>query len=165
MILSDSLDLLLCIWMTSWFFSWPLYSHVRSVFHKLHENVFAKIEKCVFGAQDVNFVGYTVSAEGFRRNSAKAHAIRDSVQPKTLKALQSFLRFASTEMICYRSCPGTTRHWTAIHTRGLCLWSWGGSSPVTSPLNGLYHQYLVFTNYNQMIHIILILSIFFYWFI
>ncbi|XP_073427382.1 uncharacterized protein [Dendrobates tinctorius] len=70
--------------------------HVRSVLQRLREHsLFAKLEKCVFFAEEVQFLGYVVSSTGFRMDPAKIQPIKTWVQPKSLKALQRFLGFAN----------------------------------------------------------------------
>ncbi|XP_016132498.1 uncharacterized mitochondrial protein AtMg00860-like [Sinocyclocheilus grahami] len=65
--------------------------HVRRVLQRLLENgLFVKVEKCVFHAQSVTFLGYIVSSEGVRMDPDK---IKAWPTPDSRKALQRFLGF------------------------------------------------------------------------
>ncbi len=70
--------------------------HVRRVLQRLLENgLYIKVEKCVFHAQSVPFLGYIVSVEGMHMDPDKIQAVVDWPTPDSLKALQRFLGFAN----------------------------------------------------------------------
>ncbi|MBW0552166.1 hypothetical protein O181_091881, partial [Austropuccinia psidii MF-1] len=70
--------------------------HVASVLQKLRgNNLFSKASKCVFHASSVEYLGYVVSSDGLKMDSSKAQQILIWPQPKSIKALQSFLGFAN----------------------------------------------------------------------
>ncbi len=70
--------------------------HIRVVLQRLLENgLFVKVEKCVFHAQSVPFLGYIVSSEGMRMDPDKVQAVVDWPTPDSRKALQRFLGFAN----------------------------------------------------------------------
>ncbi|MBW0573882.1 hypothetical protein O181_113597, partial [Austropuccinia psidii MF-1] len=70
--------------------------HVASVLQRLTDkNFFSKASKCVFHASSVEYLGYVVSSEGLKMDSSKVQKILNWPQPKNIKALQSFLRFAN----------------------------------------------------------------------
>lgn len=71
-------------------------NHVRTVLSLLRaNNLFAKATKCIFGASEVEFLGYLVGVNGLRMDPAKVQAITDWPTPSNLKAVQSFLGFAN----------------------------------------------------------------------
>ncbi|XP_063782381.1 uncharacterized protein LOC134932160, partial [Pseudophryne corroboree] len=70
--------------------------HVRLVLQKLRDHrLGAKLEKCEFEVQQIAFLGYIISPEGFQMEGSKVQAVLDWVQPTSLKALQRFLGFAN----------------------------------------------------------------------
>ncbi|KAI2664142.1 Transposon Tf2-8 polyprotein [Labeo rohita] len=70
--------------------------HVRRVLQRLLENgLHVKVEKCVFHAQSVPFLGYIMSAEGVRMDPDKVKAVVDWPIPDSCKPLQRFLGFAN----------------------------------------------------------------------
>ena len=70
--------------------------HVRKVLQKLRENkLFVKLEKCVFHAKEVDFLGYIVSREGIRMDPSKVAAVMDWPAPRTLTHLQAFIGFVN----------------------------------------------------------------------
>ncbi|MBW0495873.1 hypothetical protein O181_035588 [Austropuccinia psidii MF-1] len=70
--------------------------HVASVLKRLRDNnLFSKASKCVFPASSVEYLVYVVSSEGLKMDSSKAQKILNWLQPKNIKALQSFLGFAN----------------------------------------------------------------------
>ncbi|MBW0557061.1 hypothetical protein O181_096776 [Austropuccinia psidii MF-1] len=70
--------------------------HVASVLQRLRDNnLFSKASKCVFHAPSVEYLGYVVSIDGLKMDSSKVQQILNWPQPKTIKALQSFLGVAN----------------------------------------------------------------------
>ncbi|CAK1592500.1 unnamed protein product [Parnassius mnemosyne] len=47
--------------------------------------------KCVFGSDEVIFLGYHISAEGLKPQPSKVEAIKSFPRPKTVKELRRFL--------------------------------------------------------------------------
>ena len=69
---------------------------VSKVLRKLKENsLFAKLEKCLFDVPLVEYLGYSISADGIRPTESKVTAIRDWPTPKSVKQVQSFLGVAN----------------------------------------------------------------------
>ncbi|KAI2645965.1 Transposon Tf2-6 polyprotein [Labeo rohita] len=67
--------------------------HVRRVLQRLLKNgLFVKVEKCVFHAQSVPFLGYIVSSEGICMDPDKVKAVVDWPTPVSRKALQSLIK-------------------------------------------------------------------------
>ncbi|MBW0477187.1 hypothetical protein O181_016902 [Austropuccinia psidii MF-1] len=71
-------------------------THVSTVLSRLRANKpFAKDSKCLFNVSSVEYLGYIVYSEGLKMDQAKVQKIVNWPPPRDLKALQSFLGFAS----------------------------------------------------------------------
>uniref|UniRef100_A0A803SXA8 ribonuclease H n=1 Tax=Anolis carolinensis TaxID=28377 RepID=A0A803SXA8_ANOCA len=69
---------------------------VREVLQKLREaRLYAKLAKCEFNRDQIDFLGYRISPQGVAMDPAKVEDIRGWEAPKTQKQLQSFLGFAN----------------------------------------------------------------------
>jgi hypothetical protein len=55
------------------------------------KQLYAKPSKCFFGVKEVEYLGHTVSHEGFKVDPNKIKAMMDWPIPKTLKNLRGFL--------------------------------------------------------------------------
>ena len=65
--------------------------HLRLVLQKLREyHLFAKMSKCAFQLQEVEFLGHVVSSVGIKMDAAKCKAIQDWPTPKSVKDIRSF---------------------------------------------------------------------------
>ncbi|KAJ1132224.1 hypothetical protein NDU88_010551 [Pleurodeles waltl] len=70
--------------------------HVCAVLSKLKENhLFAKLEKCTFNVNKVDFLGYCLSPQGITMDVKKISAIADWPEPSSVKDIQKFLGFAN----------------------------------------------------------------------
>ncbi len=70
--------------------------HVARVLEILQENqLYAKMSKCEFGKQRVEFLGHVVSAEGVHVDPRKISAIKDWPRPRTVRDVRSFVGLAS----------------------------------------------------------------------
>lgn len=66
--------------------------HLQELFKRLDAyGIQLNPEKCVFGATEVKFLGYLVSAQGTQPLPEKVQAIRDFKKPETVKQLRQFL--------------------------------------------------------------------------
>ena len=66
--------------------------HLRTLFLRFNEyGVLLNPAKCVFGATEVTFLGYTVSATGIRSLEEKVAAINPFQQPVLVKDFRHFL--------------------------------------------------------------------------
>lgn len=71
-------------------------THVRRVLQRLREfNLPAKLEKCSFHTDTVEYLGFVVSPSGISMDPEKTAAIRDWPVPKSVRDIQSFLGFAN----------------------------------------------------------------------
>ena len=67
-------------------------SHLQLVLEVLLKNqLFAKMSKCVFGCNEVEYLGHLISGEGVRTNPKKTKAMQNWPTPISVKALRGFL--------------------------------------------------------------------------
>ena len=70
--------------------------HVRMVLQKLRENkLYAKLEKCSFHQNKVEFLGYIVSEKGVSMDADKVASIKSWPVPKSVREVQQFLGIAN----------------------------------------------------------------------
>lgn len=66
--------------------------HLRMVFARLKDyGMLLNTSKCVFGAQEVTFLGYSISERGTRPLDSKVQAIKDFPAPTNVRQLRRFL--------------------------------------------------------------------------
>ena len=66
--------------------------HVDTVLKLLEEKqLYAKISKCFFGVQEVEYLGHIVSHEGVKVDPNKIKSIKEWKVPKTIRQLRGFL--------------------------------------------------------------------------
>lgn len=66
--------------------------HLTSLFERLREQgLIVNPSKCVFGAKEVQFLGYTVNTHGIRPPQAKVEAIQAYPRPVTVRQLRRYL--------------------------------------------------------------------------
>uniref|UniRef100_A0A803SNA3 ribonuclease H n=1 Tax=Anolis carolinensis TaxID=28377 RepID=A0A803SNA3_ANOCA len=71
-------------------------NHVRMVLQRLRDHgLYAKLEKCAFDLQEVDFLGYRVSPQGLSMDPAKFSAVLEWRAPTNKKEVQCFLGFAN----------------------------------------------------------------------
>lgn len=69
--------------------------HLELVFEVMRSNkLFAKMSKCAFAVDRVEYLGHFISAQGIATDPAKVKAVKDWPEPKTLKQLRGFLGLA-----------------------------------------------------------------------
>ena len=70
--------------------------HLRQVLeHLRNAKLFVKRSKYCFYEEDVQFLGFYVSAEGIAMENSKVQAINDWPMPKSINEIQIFLGFAN----------------------------------------------------------------------
>ena len=70
--------------------------HVRQVLLRLQEyGLYAKLEKCTFDANHVEFLGYVISHNGLSMDPSKVRTIIDWQTPSSVRDVQCFLGFAN----------------------------------------------------------------------
>lgn len=66
--------------------------HLHWVFSKLREHsLHVKRAKCTFGADQIEYLGHLVTAEGVKPDPAKTEVVRSWPVPANLREVQSFL--------------------------------------------------------------------------
>ena len=69
--------------------------HVRKTLEILRNNkLYAKVTKCSFFQQEVDYLGHVVGINGVKPDPAKIKAIKEWKQPKNVKEIRSFLGLA-----------------------------------------------------------------------
>ena len=69
--------------------------HLRSVLQTLRDKkLYAKMSKCIFQADEIEFLGHTISARGIATDAGKVKAISDWPKPQDISAVRSFLGLA-----------------------------------------------------------------------
>jgi len=70
--------------------------HIREVLRHLRlHGLFAKLEKCEFHSDSVEYLGYCLSPEGLTMSLDKIQTISNWPEPRKVKDVQSFLGFAN----------------------------------------------------------------------
>ncbi|KAJ8127922.1 hypothetical protein O1611_g5714 [Lasiodiplodia mahajangana] len=70
--------------------------HVRRVLERLRDaGLQADLKKCEFHVEETKYLGFIVGRNGIRADPEKVAVIRDWKEPKTLKAVQSFVGFCN----------------------------------------------------------------------
>ena len=70
--------------------------HVQEVLRCLWlHGLFAKLEKCEFHSDSVEYLGYRLSPDGLTMSLDKIQTISDWPEPRKVKDIQSFLGFAN----------------------------------------------------------------------
>jgi hypothetical protein len=102
--------------------------HPRQVLQVLRSNcLFAKMSKCVFATDKVEYLGHIISAHGVATDPAKVAAIQPWVTPKSITQLRSFLgltgyyrRFIQNYGLIYMPLHDLLKkdnfHWGTKHT-------------------------------------------------
>ena len=66
--------------------------HLRLLFDRLEEHgLVVKVEKCLFGVPEIDFLGHKVSSKGIRPLPSKVQAIEKFPVPTTVKQLEQFI--------------------------------------------------------------------------
>jgi len=72
------------------------HQHVKEVLKCLCKaGLYAKVEKCEFHSESVEYLGYTLSSSGLIISDNKVKIIQDWLELKKVKNIQSFLGFAN----------------------------------------------------------------------
>lgn len=70
--------------------------HVREVLERLREfSLYAKLSKCEFETQEVDFLGFRIGLAGVSMDPSKVAAIEEWPEPETYRDVQCFLGFAN----------------------------------------------------------------------
>ncbi len=103
--------------------------NLRQLFTRLREHgLVINVEKCVFGASSIQFLGHHLSAEGVGLLPENVSAVTDFPRPSTVKELQ----FLGMVNFCRHFLPGAAR---ALKPLTDCLWG-GPKGPTAVEWNG-----------------------------
>ncbi len=81
--------------------------HLRQLFTRLREHrLVINVEKCVFGAPSIQFVGHHLSAEGVEPLLENVSTVTDLPRPSTVMEMQMFLGMVN---FYRRFLPGVAR--------------------------------------------------------
>jgi hypothetical protein len=95
---------------------------------KLRENkLYAKFEKCEFGAMEVDFLGHRITQEGLKMDDHKVKAILDWEPPKSVSALRSFLGLASYYHKSVKNFAKITAPLTNLLKKSAETYEWDGA--------------------------------------
>lgn len=101
-------------------------THLRQLFTRLQEfGMVINTGKCVFGAKEVTFLGYSISGNGTKPLPAKVEAISNFPTPKTVRELRRFLGMVN---FYRRFIPNAAQHQAPLNA--LLEGSVKGSHPV-----------------------------------
>ena len=96
---------------------------LEKVLSLLKENQFyAKKSKCMFGKQEVEYLGHIISEEGLKVDPRKIQAMKEWPQPKNVSKLQGFLGLTGYYRIFIKNYAHVTVTLTNILKRNSFLW-------------------------------------------
>jgi len=99
-IFADMLDVCVIVYLDDiLIYSEDMESHQQHVWEVLRQlqlhGLFAKLEKCEFHSDSVEYLGYCLSPDGLTMSLDKIQTISDWPEPRKVKDIQSFLGFAN----------------------------------------------------------------------
>ena len=98
--------------------------HVQEALEVLRkEKLYAKLSKCDFFKQKIDFLGHTVSAEGISMDNHKVKAIREWPVPRSVPEMRSFLGLAGYYRKFVKNFSGIAANMTQLlHKDEAYLW-------------------------------------------
>ena len=98
--------------------------HLKSVFALMRSNkLFAKMSKCAFATDRVEYLGHYIQAEGISTDPNKIKAVAEWAIPVSLKQLRGFLGLAGYYRSYVKSFGIIARPLTALTKKGCFGWS------------------------------------------
>jgi hypothetical protein len=98
--------------------------HIRLVLDKLREHkLFAKLSKCAFALESVDFLGHVVSRQGIQVDPNKISVIKNWPRPQTQKDIRSFLGLAGYFRRFVRDFASVARPLTDLTGKSV-QWQW-----------------------------------------
>lgn len=68
------------------------HAHLRFVLQTVAQyQYFPKLSKCIFGVQEIQYLGHVISKDGVATDPEKVQAIKDLPKPTSLTGLRGFL--------------------------------------------------------------------------
>lgn len=99
--------------------------HVRLVLQRLRENqLYANPRKCSWHQQEVDFLGYKVSANGIRMDPKKVDVVLNWKMPKRVSDVQAFIGFANFYRRFIRNFSDVAKSLTVLFKQNQSF-SWG----------------------------------------
>lgn len=88
--------------------------HLEEVFKRLNNHgITINMEKCIFGTEELEFLGYNITPEGITPSADRIKAIEEYPLPKTIRDLKRFLGMINF----YRtSIPHAAKHQSLLNT-------------------------------------------------
>lgn len=100
--------------------------HLRQVFQRLKQyGMLLNTSKCIFGVEEVTFLGYSISEKGAKPLDTKVQAVRDFPTPTNVRQLRGFLGMLN---FYRRFLPQAAQIQAALHA--LLTGSIKGSQPI-----------------------------------
>jgi hypothetical protein len=101
--------------------------HVKFVLKKLRENkLYVKLEKCIFSATSIEFLGFMISPEGVSMAPSKTGDIHSWPAPRDLGDVQCFLGFANFYRKFIKNFAGVASSLTDLSKKGT-VFKWSSS--------------------------------------
>ena len=98
---------------------------VRNVLERLQKNGLAiSPEKCIWKAEEVEFLGYIIGRNGIRMSQSKVEAVLSWERPTSLKEVQSFLGFANFYRRFIQGYSQIARPMTELTKKKEGRWTW-----------------------------------------
>ena len=90
-------------------------NHLRKVLQRLRENKFyAKLKKCVFGVQEVEYLGFILKDNTVLVDPSKVEAVRSWMPPMSKRDVQSFLGMVNFYRRFIKDCAKIAKPRTAL---------------------------------------------------
>jgi len=98
-------------------------SHLELVLQLLQQHqLYAKLSKCLFGLQQVDYLGHTVSGQGVTMDSDKVEAMLQWPIPVTIKQLRGFLGLIGYYRKFIKSYAIIAAHLTELLKKDNFIW-------------------------------------------
>jgi len=98
--------------------------HVKKAFEILrHHKFFLKLSKCVFGQQEVEYLGHIVTSHGVKADQGKIQTMLNWPRPTTVSDLRGFLGLTGYYRKFVRNYRIIARPFTNLLKKGLFRWT------------------------------------------
>jgi hypothetical protein len=98
--------------------------HVRKAFEILRQyNFFAKLKKCAFGQQELEYLGHIITPMGVKVDQAKIQAMLSWTRPTNISELHGFLGLTGYYRKFVRNYGILARPLTSLLRKGQFCWN------------------------------------------